>query len=418
LKSIAQILKQITVGLLVLGLLGCKPTPEPVQSEQSEVNAFNISDLWGWFGRYADDVGKFLSGARNSDAAKSLIKVVPLSSLDDVAKIFSINLRQVPRLSKKLSSLKQGKLALNDFPLKSLPKGIPSKYERAFSVALSSLKNYGSEKIAARQLSAQMVRKFSIEKGISEAKAYEDQLVAFTRANFGTAPMPLPNEFAGVNTFYGHMLKHNSPFLDVAFGPGGILGPSKAPEKATHGVFVHIEDFFEWGLLCQMKGCGSATLPELMRYIARSGIAENAAVLQTKLEKAKSLNQLDEVSKLQEELDDSISLLGLSKDGSDILKLRRGETIFIKDDQIGSMPMKLLDWESTTSFRNSTGLWDVFFDFQNLSDDAFKEKDRLRAVFNNPAEGFLASSMNVTSNPMYMGRPELLETFFKGIGWH
>ena len=41
------------------------------------------------------------------------------------------------------------------------------------------------------------------------------------------------------------------------------------------------------------------------------------------------------------------------------------------------IPVKVLDWETKTAMNNSTSLWDLFFDFQNLPDEAFKNKNTL-----------------------------------------
>ena len=83
----------------------------------------------------------------------------------------------------------------------------------------------------------------------------------------------------------------------------------------------------------------------------------------------------------------------------------------------GPVTLSNLDW-SGTEFTASTSLWDLFFDFQNLSDDAFRRKDELKRAFGNPQEGFLAFSMHVASNPMFMGRKEVVNVLFPGIGWH
>lgn len=390
---------------------GCK------DEKSSEVEALNIAKLWKWFGKYSDNILDFSKLKHtDSDDLKSLKHIdslFPLTGLKSLKQIFSLNQTQYVRRAKVLKNIDGGKLALVDFPLKRLPGGLPSRFEKAFEVLRLSLAEKGRGKIASRRLASQLVEKLAKENNISFEKAYEMQLDAFVKATFKVPAKPLPNEFAGVNTFYGHLLREKAPFLDVAFGKNGVLGPDKAPEKATHGVFVHIEDFFEWEILCKVSDCGDATFSELLRFIARNGIAENASLLSNKL---KTLaHGSPEFVAAGKELEESLSLLGISKMQLDHLK--NGKEIFFTDNGIKT-PFRLLDWGSNTAFNNGTSLWDVFFDFQNLSDDAFKNKEALRRAFGNPKEGFLAFSMNVAANPMYMGRSEILRTFFSKLGWH
>ena len=130
----------------------------------------------------------------------------------------------------KLNSTDSGRLAIYPFPLKNLRNGIPSKYEKAFEVLLENVKGYGDGKVAVRRFMAQMVERYSKEK-VSLEKAYELQLDA-RKNSFPSSAKPLQNEFAGVSTFYGHMIETKAPFLDVAFGPGGVLGP-EAPQGCS-----------------------------------------------------------------------------------------------------------------------------------------------------------------------------------------
>lgn len=390
----------------------------------SEVDAVNIPKLWNWFSHYADDVANLLSragGWKNDLGLATRIKsFLPAEGIAEVASILSRNKSQLPGLVTKLATLENGQYKLNTFPLTSLPGGIPGKYERAFKVLLEGLEGTGSGKISARRFTAQLVAKLAAKEKISYAQAYERHLNAFTISEFGVAPQPLPNEFTGPNVFYGHLLEKKAPFLDVAFGEGGVLGPdSPNAIKAAHGVYVHIEDFFEWSFLCRIHGCGNVSMAELMRYIARNSLADTAVATQKQIQTATAAGKVAEAQKLRVNLQQTIRILGFHADGREILALSRGETVIAHDVDLGiDIPVKLLDWSSKTEFRNGTDLWGVFFDFQNLADEDFRDAAKLRSQFGNPLPGFLASSMNVASNPMFMGRPKVVATLFDTIGWH
>ncbi|MEI8027841.1 MAG: hypothetical protein WCI18_15940 [Pseudomonadota bacterium] len=206
----------------------------------SEVDAVNIPKLWNWFSHYADDVANLLSragGWKNDVGLASRIKpFLPAEGMAEAGRILDKNKSQLPGFVAKLAALENGVYKLNKFPLTSLPGGIPGKYERAFKVLLDGLEGNSSGKISARRFSAQIVAKLAAKEKISYAQAYERHLNAFTISEFGVAPQPLPNEFANSNVFYGHLLQKKAPFLDVAFGEGGILGPdSPNAIKAAHG---------------------------------------------------------------------------------------------------------------------------------------------------------------------------------------
>ena len=76
-----------------------------------------------------------------------------------------------------------------------------------------------------------------------------------------------------------------------------------------------------------------------------------------------------------------------------------------------------LNW-SQTEFQNGTALWDVFFDFQNLSDEAFKDYLKIRAERKLKQDEYLALSFRTVSNPFYMGKPEVLKALFPCSGWN
>lgn len=401
--------------LLAIGVTACK------KESDTELDASRISALWGWFSKYADNVGKqiqrFTDNANNPKAIKKLTEILPVSGYDEIKRILNLNRRIFKRNMAKLNSVDSGRLAIYPFPLKNLPNGIPSKYEKAFEVLLENVKGYGDGKVAVRRFMAQMVERYSKEKGVSLEKAYELQLDAFVKTHFPTSAKPLPNEFAGVSTFYGHMIETKAPFLDVAFGPGGVLGPKNAPSKAVHGVFVHVEDFFEWELMCKMVGCGNVSVNELMHYVARSGLVEFVADATKKIRLLDSSTDAAKIAELNNEINKSLVYLGVSRSSKKYKSLLEGKEVLLREGDL-SIPVKLLDWESKTVMNNATSLWDLFFDFQNLPDEAFKNSKSLRQAFGNPEAGFLASSMNVTTNPMYTGKPAVIEILFGNMGWH
>jgi len=419
-----HIYKIILIVSLLTFDLSCKSPPHFQEDENtSELDAINVASLWNWFGRYADNIAQYFSKFEKTapDIRRlSNLSLIPNDGVPEVAKILKQNMKNVPKLAAKLASLNHGELKLHEFPLKSLPDGIPSKYQRAFQVLFNSMKEAGSGKIAARRFSSQIVQKFSQTNKISSAEAYERHLIVFTRTEFGVSPMPLPDKFVDANLFYGHMIKNQAPFLDVAFGPGGVLGPdSETPGKAAHGVYVHIEDFFEWSVLCKISDCGGVSMAELMRYIARSGLAETAVATLKQKDAALAAGKTVEAAKLEKQLSETMRILSFHADGRELKALSRGEQVSYRDPQLGiDIPVKILDWASKTELQNGTNLWDVFFDFQNLADEAFKDFQKLQPLFGNPPPGFLASSMNVASNPMFMGKTQVLNVFFNTLGWH
>ena len=390
----------------------------------SEVDAVNIPKLWNWFSRYAEDVSKWMrqagQGKNDLGMAARIKSFLPAENKAEFASILNKNKKQLPGLFAKLAALDGGHYKLDTFPLTALPGGIPDKYEQAFKVLSEAMEGTGAGKISARRFTSQIVAKLAASEKITQAQAYERHLTAFTLAEFGHLPQPLPNAFVDSNVFYGHLLEKKAPFLDVAFGHGGVLGPdSPNAAKAAHGVYVHIADFFEWSYLCKIHGCGNVPMAELMRYIARNSLAQTAVTTQKQKQAASAAGKIAEAEKLQAKLQETIRILGFHADEREVLALSRGETVIAHDKDLGvGIPVKLLDWASHTEFRDGTDLWGVFFDFQNLADNDFRNVEKLRSLFGSPPPGFLASSMNVASNPMFMGRPQVVGTLFETIGWH
>lgn len=419
-------LRQLILTALLLSFApSCKVTENRNEEENSsELDAVDIPKLWNWLTKYRSVVAKYLAQIANkSDDLRNIKRVnllLPLETSTEVANIIKRNQSQIPKLVAALNKIDGGALKMDQFLSASLPGGIPAKYMPGLEVLKNSVAGHGAEKLAARKFSAQLVEKYAKAENITSAAAYEQNLKAFTRAEFGIGPQPLPDAFVDANTFFGHLVEKRAPFLDVAFGPGGSLGPdSPNAIKSAHGVYVHIEDFFEWSVLCRIHSCGSATIPELMQYVARSGLAETAVTTLKQKEAAAAAGKLAEVAKLDKQLKESIRLLRFHSDGRELQALRRGETVMSHDEVLNTdIPLKLLDWESHTPFHNGTNLWDVYFDFQNLADEAFKDSAKLKAQFGSPKPGFLAFSMHVSSNPMYMGRFKVVDTLFKNIGWH
>ena len=418
-------LKSLWIFIFLSFSTSCKDLNlwEPKESI-SEVDAANVPKLWNWFSQYADDVAKWMRQAglwkNELGVTRRIQSFLPSEKTAEFASILTKNKGQLPGLFAKLSALEGGQHKIATFPLTALPGGIPGKYEQAFKVLHEAMAGQGAGKISARRFTAQIVAKLAASERITQAQAYERHLTAFTFSEFGSLPEPLPNAFVDSNVFYGHLLEKKAPFLDVAFAPGGVLGPdSPNAIKAAHGVYVHIADFFEWSFLCKIHGCGKVSMAELMRYIARSSLAQTAVSTHKQKQSAIAAGKLEDAEQLQAKLQETIRILGFHADGREVLALSRGETVITHDKDLGvDIPVKLLDWASRTEFRDGTDLWGVYFDFQNLADDDFRNVAKLRAQFGNPPPGFLASSMNVASNPMFMGRPQVVATLFETIGWH
>ncbi|MEY4063883.1 MAG: hypothetical protein RIR26_91 [Pseudomonadota bacterium] len=305
-------------------------------------------------------------------------------------------------------------LALEDQPLTQLPLNIPSEFEPAFKVILQSQRNQGIGKIKRRivieQLVEQMVEQ---EKGTGasscpltpDAKnprsaALNSLLKDFVIYKYGRPPEPLPDAFLTAVPFYGHLVEKESPFLDVAFAPGGSMA-----HKSAHSVNVHVMDFFEAWLACGEEGsqCGGLNLKNLTVYIGMQGIVENLPGLKKEIEAHKkvivSSSGTDAAIKARHALDAA---------EADLARANR---------MLSKKTVRTLDW-SKTEFQNGTALWDVFFDFQNLADEAFKDFKSMRIKRKLKADDYLALSIQTVANPFHMGKPELLKTLFPCSGWN
>ena len=166
-----------------------------------------------------------------------------------------------------------------------------------------------------------------------------------------------------------------------------------------------------------MVGCGDVSVNELMHYVARSGLVEFVADATKKIKLLNPSKDAQKIAELNDEISKSLGYLGISKSSKDYKNLLDGKEVLLREGDL-TIPVKLLDWESKTVMNNATSLWDLFFDFQNLPDEAFKKSKSLRQAFGEPDPGFLASSMNVTTNPMYTGKPTVIEILFGKMGWH
>ena len=76
---------------LAIGATGCK------KESDTELDASRISALWGWFSKYADNVGKqiqrFTDNANNPKAIKKLTEILPVSGYDEIKRILNLNRR-------------------------------------------------------------------------------------------------------------------------------------------------------------------------------------------------------------------------------------------------------------------------------------------------------------------------------------
>jgi hypothetical protein len=313
----------------------------------------------------------------------------------------------------KIKGLPQN-LSLEEQPLTTLPAGIPAEYKNAFETLLNAQRNKGLKKIQRRIVLEQIIEQIvEAQKGSSRntcsltsdgknprAAALNAFLKEFVVYKYGRPPEPLPDAFLTAVPFYGHLVEKESPFLDIAFAPGGSMA-----HKSAHSVNVHVMDFFELWLACEEKGsnCGGLKLKDLTIYIGLQGIVENLPAIKKDIEANKKIiatqTGTDEASKARKALDAS---------ESDLIRANR---------MLSKQTVKSLDW-SKTEFQNGTALWDVFFDFQNLSDEAFKNYQSLRAQRRLKPVDYLALSIRTVANPFHMGKPEILGALFPCSGWN
>lgn len=305
-------------------------------------------------------------------------------------------------------------LALEDQPLTKIPANIPTEFQTAFVTLLDSQRNQGITKVKRRivleQLIEQIVEAQNGSQGAScalsadgknpRSAALNSFLKEFVIYKYGRAPEALPDAFLTAVPFYGHLVEKESPFLDIAFAPGGSMA-----HKSAHSVNVHVMDFFEIWLACEEQGskCGGLNLKDFTVYVGLQGIAENLPAIKKDIEDNKKIIAskagTDEAIKARKALDAGEA------------DLARANKMFAK------RTVKSLDW-SQTEFRNGTALWDVFFDFQNLSDEAFKDFKAMRSKRNLKSDDYLALSIRTVANPFHMGKPEVLKALFPCSGWN
>jgi hypothetical protein len=313
----------------------------------------------------------------------------------------------------KIASLPAA-LSIEDQPLTTLPANIPPEFQSTFSMLLESQRSKALEKIRRRIVIEQLVEQMveaKIEVGKSScalakdgknprAEALNSLLLDFVVYKYGRAPEPLPDAFLTPVPFYGHLVEKESPFLDVAFAPGGSMA-----HKSAHSVNVHIMDFFEIWLACneQDSRCSGLKIKDLTIYIGLQGIVENLPIL-------------------KKEIDDNKKILASNAGTEAAIKARKAldsaeADLTRADRMLEKRTIKSLDWNKT-EFRNGTALWDVFFDFQNLSDESFKDFKNMRSARKLKQDEYLASSIRTVANPFHMGKPEVLKTLFPCSGWN
>lgn len=305
-------------------------------------------------------------------------------------------------------------LSLEDQPLTKLPENIPTEFQTAFATLLDSQRNKGIGKIKRRVVIEQLVEQMvEGEKGTGQAscalskdgknprsEALNSLLKDFVVYKYGRPPEPLPDAFLTAVPFYGHLVEKESPFLDIAFAPGGSMA-----HKSAHSVNVHVMDFFEVWLACGEQGskCDDMRVKDLTIYIGLQGIVEN-------------------LPNIKKEIEDNKKIIASSAGTDAAMKARKaldaGEADLARANRmLSKRTVESLDW-SKTEFRNGTALWDVFFDFQNLADEAFKDFKNMRVERKLKPDDYLALSMRTVANPFHMGKPEVLKALFPCSGWN
>ncbi len=305
-------------------------------------------------------------------------------------------------------------LSIEDQPLTKLPENIPAEFRPALQVLLDSQREQGVSKIKRRILLDELVNQVAKVKNSGQAsrcsldpakneiqaEVMNDLLKEFVLYVYKKAPEPLPDAFLTAVPFYGHLVEKETPFLDVAFAPGGSMA-----HKAAHSVNVHVMDFFDIWLACAEKGsaCAGVNLKKLTVYIGLQGIVEAMPQLKKNIEN------------LKKELRGNLSNVEASTKRNE---LEAAETDLARANKmLSANRISALNW-SQTEFQNGTALWDVFFDFQNLSDEAFKNYLKIRADRKLKQDEYLALSFRTVSNPFFMGKPEVLKTLFPCSGWN
>lgn len=361
---------------------------------------FNSSEVSSQQLSYSADVNKFLSQIET--------KTKPGFKFD-----WKRIAAAVAQAEAKINALPP-QLAIEDQPLSNLPAGLPSEFQTAFDTLLKSQQNKGLAKVKRRIVLEQIIEQIvEAQNGKGQSScalgsdgknprsmALNSFLKEFVIYKYGRPPEPLPDAFLTAVPFYGHLVEKESPFLDIAFAPGGSMA-----HKSAHSVNVHVMDFFELWLACEEQGstCGGVKLKDLTIYVGFQGIVEALPSLKKDVEDNRRIVTTkagtDEASKARKALE-------------------AGEADLIRANQmLSKKTVKSLDW-SKTEFRNGTALWDVFFDFQNLSDEAFKEYKSMRTQRNLKSDEYLALSMRTVANPFHMGKPEVLKALFPCSGWN
>jgi len=313
----------------------------------------------------------------------------------------------------KLASLPT-ELAIEEQPLSILPTNIPTEFQPAMQRLLESQRGNGILKIQRRIVLEQLIEQIvEAKNGLGKsscalsqdgknprAETLNSLLKDFVLHKYGRPPEPLPDAFLTAVPFYGHLVEKESPFLDVAFAPGGSMA-----HKAAHSVNVHVMDFFEMWLSCEEQGstCNGVKLKELTIYIGLQGIVENLPGLKKEIESNRKI---------------VTSKAGTEEAVKARKALEAGEADLARTNRmLAKRSVKSLDW-SKTEFVNGTALWDVFFDFQNLADEAFKDFKERRAKRKLKPDEYLALSMRTVANPFHMGKPEVLKALFPCSGWN
>ncbi len=373
-------------------------------------------------------LGAGISGCQNRKFNSTEVRSIKVAYTSDVNKFLaSIETKTKPgfkfnwdriqtavsEAEKKIASLPKD-LSMEEQPLSKLPENIPTEFKAAFERLLESQRGDGLLKIQRRIVLEQLIEQIVEAKNgpgkascalgndgkNPRAEALNLFLKEFVVHKYGRPPEALPDAFLTAVPFYGHLVEKESPFLDVAFAPGGSMA-----HKSAHSVNVHVMDFFEMWLSCEEQGssCNGVKLKDLTVYIGLQGIVEN-------------------LPGLKKEIENNRKIITSKAGTEDAIKARKaldaGEADLARANRMLSKgAVKSLDW-SKTEFQNGTALWDVFFDFQNLADEAFKNFKELRSNRKLKAEEYLALSMRTVANPFHMGKPEVLKALFPCSGWN
>lgn len=240
-------------------------------SSRCQQRKFNSSEVSSQQLSYSADVNKFLSQIET--------KTKPGFKFD-----WKRIAAAVAQAEAKINALPP-QLAIEDQPLSNLPAGLPSEFQTAFDTLLKSQQNKGLAKVKRRIVLEQIIEQIvEAQNGKGQSScalgsdgknprsmALNSFLKEFVIYKYGRPPEPLPDAFLTAVPFYGHLVEKESPFLDIAFAPGGSMA-----HKSAHSVNVHVMDFFELWLACEEQGstCGGVKLKDLTIYVGLQGIVE------------------------------------------------------------------------------------------------------------------------------------------------